>query len=41
MLHDINTLIMNGKIDGLSREIETIKKIEIEILQLKNTTSEI
>lgn len=41
MLHDINTLIMNGKTDGFSREIETIKKNETEILQLKNTTSEI
>lgn len=31
-LHDINTLVKNGKIDVLSREIETIKRNEIEIL---------
>lgn len=40
MLFDINTLVMNGKIDILSRDIETIKKEWNEILEL-NMLSEI
>ena len=43
MLHEVkgNPLEMNGKLDILSRETETIKKSQMEILEMNNTTSEI
>lgn len=43
MLHEVqvSTLEMNGNINILTRKIETIKKSKVEILELKNTVSEI
>lgn len=42
-LHQVkkNTFGMNKRIEVLSREIETIKKNQMEMLGLKNTKSEI
>ena len=43
MIHEVkvDTLEMNGNIDVLTRKIETIKKNKVEILDPKNTVSEI
>lgn len=43
MLHEVkgNSLEMNGKLDILSRETETINKSQVEILEMNNTMSEI
>lgn len=43
VLHEVkrNPLEMNGKTDILSREIETLKKTQGEILEMKNTVCDI